>query len=121
MESFVAPSGGNEPGLAALVERAWQNKTPAMTLEEVQRCGALDPVAYQIDTDTENGKPLSYSLDNRQDGEKISEIVSSLKVNDEDIKQLFGLRNADRDRALKLFTGGHIISDSVTVGRKVGR
>ena len=110
-------------------------------VEEVQRAGALDPVAYQIDQVIQGGKPVVYSLDNRNDGPKIAEIVTTLKVcvcvcvrwwgggrgtnthprtythpqvSDKDINKLFGLRNADRDRAMKLFTGGHIISDSVS-------
>ena len=81
MEPFESPCGSNEPGLAALVDRAWQNNTPAMTLEEVQRVGALDPVAYEIDTDIEGGKPVIYSLDNKEDGPKIMEIVGNFKVN----------------------------------------
>ena len=82
MEHFEAPCGGTEPGLVTLVERARQNQTPAMTLEEVQRVGALDPVAYEIDTDIQGGKPVVYSLDEAKDGPKIAEIVENLKVLD---------------------------------------
>ena len=49
-------------------------------VEEVQRAGALDPVAYQIDQVIQGGKPVVYSLDNRNDGPKIAEIVTTLKV-----------------------------------------
>ena len=35
------------------------------------------------------------------------------EVGDADITSLFGLRAADRDRAMKLFRGGNIVSDSV--------
>ena len=80
METFESPCGGVEPGLAMLVQRAWETKAPPMTLEEVQRVGALDPVAYEIDTDIENGKPVIYSLDETNDGPKIAEIVETLRV-----------------------------------------
>ena len=80
MEPFPSPCGAVEPGIAALVERARENQTPAMTLEEVQRVGALDPVAYEIDVESHAGKPVQYSLDEEKDGPKIAEIVESLKV-----------------------------------------
>ena len=80
MESFETPCGGEEPGLAVLVERAIQKGTPPMTLEEVQRVGALDPVAYEIDVDVQGGKPVTYSLDESKDGPKIAKIVHTLKV-----------------------------------------
>ena len=82
MEPFESPCGAKEPGLAALVDQARKNQTPAMTLEEVQRVGALDPVAYEIDIDIEDGQPLTYSLDKKEDGTRIVKIVEGLKVRD---------------------------------------
>ena len=82
MEAFESPCGSHEPGLVTLVQRALENNTPVMTLEEIQRVGALDPVAYEIDTDTEHDKPVVYSLDKATDGPKIAEIVKSFKVLD---------------------------------------
>ena len=49
METFKNPSGGNEPGIAALVQKAIDTDADVMTLEEVQRLGAVDPVGIQVD------------------------------------------------------------------------
>ena len=37
------------------------------------------------------------------------------QVSDKDITELFGLRPADRDRGMKLFRGGNVVSESVRI------
>ena len=110
MESFVTDCGAEEPGLVDLVQRADEMNIPPMTIEEVQRLGAVDPVAVAADTD----KPW-LSFQNNEDGPKILDIVHQLSVSDEEITKVLGLRPTDRDRAMFLFSGGNIVSNSVTV------
>ena len=134
MESFTLPCGGEEPGLVDLVTQADGKNVPVMTVEEVQRLGALDPVAVKIDEAKE-----CLSMDNNEHGPKITQIIHQLKVTptltttstlpftadthvhtptqvgDEDITALLGLRPTDRDRAMGLFSGGHIVTDSVRI------
>ena len=74
MESFENPAGGREPGLIDLVQKALETNVPCLTVEQVQRMGALDPVAVQIDP----GPWLSLS--EVGDGPKIAEIMQQLKV-----------------------------------------
>ena len=81
-----------------------------MTIEEVQRLGALDPCAVQIDKDVKE-----LSLLNDDDTQKIAEIMKNIHISDKDITNLFGLRAADRDRAMKLFRNGHIVTRSVKI------
>ena len=98
----------------ALVRRAMRHDAPCMTLEDVQRLGALDPVNVSIDADGP-----CFSLENDEDGPKILEVINQLKIADEDIglddDGLFGLRPTDRDRGMQLFRGGNVVSESVKV------
>ena len=111
MEPFKSPCGADEPGLVGLVQRALDVEAPCMSAEEVQRLGALDPVNVQID----EGRWLS--LENKEDGPEILSIVHKLRISDDDIGKdengLFGLRATDRTRAMYLFRGGNIVSESV--------
>ena len=111
MEPFQSPCGADEPGLVGLVQRALDVDAPCMSVEEVQRLGALDPVGVQID----EGRWLS--LETKEDGPEILSIVNKLKISDDDIGKdengLFGLRATDRTRAMYLFRGGNIVSESV--------
>ena len=79
-----------------------------MTVEDVQRLGALDPCAVQIETDEKE-----LLLLNDEDADQIREIVNKLQISDADILELFGLRPTDRDRAMKLFRGGHVVTRTV--------
>jgi len=49
MEAFDNPAGGEEPGIATLVQKALDTDAAVMTLEQVQRLGAVDPVGVQVD------------------------------------------------------------------------
>ena len=60
--------------LVDLVQKALETNAPCLTVEQVQRMGALDPVAVQIDP----GPWLSLSESG--DGPKIAEIIQQLKV-----------------------------------------
>ena len=95
-----------------LVRRTMKQKVPCMTIEEVQRLGALDPVNVAID---ENDPCLS--LEKNEDGPEILRIINKLKIADEDIglddDGLFGLRPTDRDRGMQLFRGGNVVVESV--------
>ena len=94
MQAFKNPAGGEEPGLIQLVEKARDQKTPAMTLEEFQRHGGVDPVGVKIDKDS------SLSLKKPTDGPAITKIMKKLKIDDDTITDLVGLRPTDRDRAM---------------------
>ena len=132
MESFTTDQGVREPGLVELVERARKADAPVMTVEEVQRLGAIDPVDVQVDD-----VPW-MTLENADDGPKICKIVQQIKVtkthqrtldhnpdltltlqtttlqiSDGDITELYGLRPTDRDRGMHLFSGGNVVSESV--------
>ena len=111
MESFTNDSGGEEPGLYNLVDKADKTNSPVMTLEEVQRLGGVDPVSIQLDFNESEW----LSLNKPEDGPKILEIVKQLKVGDKTITELVGLCPKGRDRAMHLFRGGNIISKTVKV------
>ena len=112
MEPFKSTCGADEPGLVGLVQRALDVEAPCMTDQQVQRLGALDPVNVQID---QGNRWLS--LENKEDGPEILSIVNKLRISDDDIGKdengLFGLRATDRTRAMYLFRGGNIVSESV--------
>ena len=110
LESFQSPCGAFEPGIVQLVERADRLNTPSMTVEEVQRLGAIDPVAVAID----RTKPW-LRVSNDEDGPKILNIIKNFKVNDDEITRVLGLCPTDRERAMHLFSGGNIVVDSVKV------
>ena len=56
-------------------------------------------------------------MENKEDGPAILSIVHKLRISDDDIGKdengLFGLRATDRTRAMYLFRGGNIVSESV--------
>ena len=83
----------------------------APTPLKVQRLGALDPVAVEID------ETMPLSLKNPEDGPKVLGIVRQLAIGDEDVgldeDGLFGLRPTDRDRGMHLFRGGNVVAESV--------
>ena len=122
METFQTPCGGVEPGIFELVTKALEAgpRCPIMTVEEVQRLGALDPVGVEIDTD--EWLSIEKKPDHMpDDGPKIMEIVSKLQVSDEVMTGLFGLCPTDRDRSMNLFRGGNIVTDSVRITSGVTR
>ena len=122
MEPHPNACGSDEPGLFGLVTQALDAgpRCPIMTVEEVQRLGALDPVGVEIDTDEwlSIEKKAEHMPD---DGPKIMEIISKLQVTDEVMTGLFGLCPTDRDRAMNLFRGGNIVTDSMRITSGVTR
>ena len=65
---------GREPGLVDLVQRALETNAPCVTVEQVQRMGALNPVAVQI-----NPGPWR-SLNKAEEGAKFAQIIQQPKV-----------------------------------------
>ena len=82
----------------------------APTPLKVQRLGALDPVAVEID------EAMPLSMKNPEDGPKVLEIVNQLAIGDESVglnkDGLFGLRPTDRDRGMHLFRGDNVVAES---------
>ena len=84
-----------------------------MTAEEAEVIGKEDPIPWEFNSDDEESGPWTLS----EDFLKVREVLRECDLTDDKITDWFGVCNANRDRAKKLFRNGHIDVSTVKVSR----
>ena len=104
----VNRNGRSFAGVVELVNRELRSSSSkSFTLAFVDRHGIIDPVPYKVTSDAH--------LTLRDNTDRVLELLRGLVTTEENFTAVFGIRNADRERVMKLFRNGHLDIASVKV------